>query len=231
MTSGYIQSNVSIVGMRWSSDLRKETIHHEVIDKITINQWLRDPISTLTAHSAKCGRKFTIEGESMYSGLVVIFQASCVKCGQIFSFRKSPCVQTSSGKMGGHLGYSSWRNVHQWWFDMVELYTGTLWMSHVCKANVHRDWRASREINAHTSYAIIAEVAEEKRHIIATNSFHQGIPSITVVVDRGWSKRSHKHSYNAKNGVAVIFWSHTKNYLLFMRISKQILYCVCYCNK
>ena len=30
------------------------------------------------------------------------------------------------------------------------------------------------------------------------NSFHQGIPSITVVVDGGWSKQSDKHSYNAR---------------------------------
>ena len=29
-------------------------------------------------------------------------------------------------------------------------------------------------------------------------------PAITVVVDGGWSKRSHKHYYNAKSGVGVI---------------------------
>ena len=31
-----------------------------------------------------------------------------------------------------------------------------------------------------------------------------GLPAITVVVDGGWSKRSHKHSYNGKSGVVVI---------------------------
>ena len=61
---------------------------------------------------------------------------------------------------------------------------------------------------------------EEKRHAIATNSFHQGIPSITVVVDGGWLKRSHKHSYNAKSGVAVIFESHTRK-LLFMGVRNK----------
>ena len=61
---------------------------------------------------------------------------------------------------------------------------------------------------------------EEKRHAIDTNSFHQGIPSITVVVDGGWSKRSHKHSYNAKSGVAVIFGSHTRK-LLFMGVRNK----------
>ena len=34
----------------------------------------------------------------MHSGLAVILQASCIKCGQIFSIRTSPRVQTSSGK-------------------------------------------------------------------------------------------------------------------------------------
>ena len=45
------------------------------------------------------------------------------------------------------------------------------------------------------------------------NSYHQGIPAITVVVDGGWSKRSHKHSYNTKSWVAVIFGWDTKRLL------------------
>ena len=40
-------------------------------------------------------------------------------------------------------------------------------------------------------------------------SYHQGIPAITVIVDGGWSKRTHKHSYNALSGVGVIFGKHT----------------------
>ena len=40
---------------------------------------------------------------------------------------------------------------------------------------------------------------EEKR-----GNYHQGVPAITVYVDRGWSKHSHKHSYNANSGVAII---------------------------
>jgi hypothetical protein len=40
-------------------------------------------------------------------------------------------------------------------------------------------------------------------------SFHEGIPAITVIVDGGWSKRSHKHSYNANSGVAIIVGKET----------------------
>lgn len=39
--------------------------------------------------------------------------------------------------------------------------------------------------------------------------YHEGVPAITVVVDGGWSKRAHKHSYNAKSGVAIIIGKET----------------------
>ena len=35
---------------------------------------------------------------------------------------------------------------------------------------------------------------EEKRNTIERWSFHMGVPAIAVIVDGGWSKRSHKHS-------------------------------------
>ena len=35
---------------------------------------------------------------------------------------------------------------------------------------------------------------EEKRNAIERGSFHEGVPVIAVIVDGGWSKRSHKHS-------------------------------------
>ena len=96
-----------------------------------------------------------------------------------------------------------------------------LWMWYA-KANVHRHWRVSREINAHNITQSMQEMAEEekKRYAIATKSFHQGIPSITMVVDGNWLKRTHKHSYNAKSAVAVIFGSHTRK-LLFMWVRNK----------
>ena len=45
---------------------------------------------------------------------------------------------------------------------------------------------------------------EEKRLAEEKGSYHKGVPAITVIVDGGWSKRSHKHSYNTKSGVAII---------------------------
>lgn len=45
---------------------------------------------------------------------------------------------------------------------------------------------------------------------------------MTVIGDGGWSKLSHKHSYNAKSGVAVIIGQHTK----LPQGEEQILFCL-----
>ena len=63
---------------------------------------------------------------------------------------------------------------------------------------------------------------EEKELAIQNNEYHQNMPAITVIVDGGWSKRSHKHSYNANSGVGVIFGAATKK-LLYMGIKNK--YC------
>ena len=50
---------------------------------------------------------------------------------------------------------------------------------------------------------------EEKKLAEESGDFHQGVPAITVIVDGGWSKRSHKHSYNANSGVGIIIGKKT----------------------
>ena len=50
---------------------------------------------------------------------------------------------------------------------------------------------------------------EERRLAIERNDYHQGVPAITVICDGGWSKRSHKHTYNAMGGVAIIVGAET----------------------
>ncbi|KAH3819964.1 hypothetical protein DPMN_121708 [Dreissena polymorpha] len=66
--------------------------------------------------------------------------------------------------------------------------------------------------------------AEERRKAIEKGHFHEGIPYFTGICDGGWSKRTHKHTYNASGGVAVIFGAETRNYCtLVSEIS--IAYC------
>ena len=45
--------------------------------------------------------------------------------------------------------------------------------------------------------SMISAAREERDVVIANNSYHQGIPAITVIVDGGRYKCTHKHSYNA----------------------------------
>ena len=74
-----------------------------------------------------------------------------------------------------------------------------------------------KDMRTHLAQSMQEVATEEKRHAVAMNSFHQEIPSITVVRNRSWSKQNHKHSYNTKRGVIVIFRSHTKkNYYLWV---------------
>ena len=68
---------------------------------------------------------------------------------------------------------------------------------------------------------------KEKREIAITdNSYHQGVPAVTVIVDGSWSKCSHKHSYNANSGVTIIIGKATGK-ILHMGASNK--FCsICY---
>ena len=158
---------------------------------------LRDSISMLTKHSAQCSGKCTLEGENVHSGLAVIKQASCIKCGQV-SIRMSPRTEPAIKAVDSQLGCSSQGNGDWRWVDMLELHAcniGNPWHEQVAVFSHQRiPWKEMQQNLA----CSMQQVAEE--HAIAMNSFYQGVPSITVVVDGGWSKRAHKHSYNAKNG-------------------------------
>lgn len=64
---------------------------------------------------------------------------------------------------------------------------------------------------------------EERELAIAEGNFHDGVPYITVVCDGGWSKRGHKHTYNALGGVAVIISAKTGK-LLHLGVRNKFCY-------
>ena len=64
---------------------------------------------------------------------------------------------------------------------------------------------------------------EEKKLAINKGSYHEGIPAITVIVDGGWSKRSHKHSYNANSGIGIIIGKETGK-LLYLGVRNKYCY-------
>ena len=61
------------------------------------------------------------------------------------------------------------------------------------------------KIGAWWKYILSSEMREagreEKRIAEAGNSFFQGVPSVTVLCDGRWSKRSNKHSYIAYSSI------------------------------
>ena len=66
---------------------------------------------------------------------------------------------------------------------------------------------------------------QERQSAVLNGCYHNGVSAITVMVDAGWSKRSHKHSYNAKSGVGVIFGAATKKLLFIGVIYKYCSVC------
>ncbi len=54
------------------------------------------------------------------------------------------------------------------------------------------------------SQSMLEAGREEKKLAEQAGSYHEGVPAIAVIVDGGWSKWSHKHSYNANSGVGII---------------------------
>ncbi|XP_062575148.1 uncharacterized protein LOC134237079 isoform X2 [Saccostrea cucullata] len=64
-------------------------------------------------------------------------------------------------------------------------------------------WLSALESN------ILEAGAQERSLAIERGDYHQEVPAITVITDGGWSKRTHKHSYNALGGVAIIIGKET----------------------
>ena len=66
---------------------------------------------------------------------------------------------------------------------------------------------------------------EEKRQAEERGNYHEGVPTITVLVDGGRSKRSHKHSYNAKIWGSYYCREGDRETTVY-RCTKQVLCCM-----
>ena len=68
-----------------------------------------------------------------------------------------------------------------------------------------------------------AEAGKEEKHLAEKRwDYHEGLPATTVIVDGGWSKHSHRQSYNAKYGVGIIV-GQANGKLLHIRVRNK--YC------
>ena len=163
-------------------------------------------VEQLTAHAASCGSQIILNGEKR-AGLASIISSKCSKCNFTIPLRSSERVLGPNGK-------SQWKvNLDAVWGQMT---TGggysrlqeTMSIFDVPVMAPKNFINAERRIGLwwqQQLQEVMAEAGrEENRFAEERNDFHEGVPTITVVVDGGWSKCSHRHSYNAKSGVGII---------------------------
>ena len=160
----------------------------------------------LALHSTSCVGSVNFCQEKKL-GLASIIKGHCTHCQK--------CIKLeTSAKVKGPRGYIQWEsNLAAVWGEMVtggghsnleEIMSilGIPVLTKPCFINIERGigefWKCC------LTDSMIEAGKEEKRLAEMRGNYHEGVPAITVVVDGGWSKRSHKHSYNAKSGVAII---------------------------
>ena len=160
----------------------------------------------------------------MHVGLAAVLSVKCIKCGSAFRIASSKRVKTSDG-------HKRWKvNVVAMLGQMSTGGSATSLTCALTPMNVPGlNKRLYTEIEQFLSDTIrdllpetmTAAGEQECKLTLEKGDYHQGVSAITVVVDGGWSKCSHKHTYNAKSGVAV-FWT-TNQKLLFIRVCNK--YC------
>ena len=162
-------------------------------------------------------------GELTRAGLASILSSRCAGCLQEFRF-------STSSKVQGMTGGKCWEtNLAAVWGQMrtgvghtplaeTMAVLGVQTMSKQSFMYTERKicewWRDLFE------QSMTSAGKEEREIAIANNSYHQGVPAITVIVDGGWSKRTHKHSYNVKSGVAIIIGKATGK-ILYMGVRNK----------
>ena len=197
---------------------------------------LNEHLKEVAAHAATCNayqskvQSLSLEdtmliGEQARYGMASILAYKCSGCGQNISFATSRRVNTLCG--GKY--WSS--NLAAIWGQMA---TGGGFNHLQESMSVLSIPVMSKQSFVTTEQAIgkcwwdlfnesmQAAGKAERELAIQQNSYHQGVPAITVVVDAGWSKRTHKHTYNALSAVGVIFGQKTGN-LLYLGVRNK--YC------
>ena len=172
---------------------------------------LQQYVNDLSIHSAQCGDSFVLTGETR-QGFASILAGQCSACNHSISLETSP-------KVKGLKQYARWEcNLAAVWGQMV---TGgghqnleeSMSVLGVPVMNKSTFIETERDIGKWWKEQLTKSMAEagaeEKRLAEERGSFHEGVPAITVVVDGGWSKQSHKHTYNANSGVGIIVGKET----------------------
>ena len=156
-------------------------------------------------------------GESRCYGLASVMVCMCLKCCALFRFTSSNIISYSSSdhytvNVGAVLGQIATGVEAD---HLMEQLACVQVPSLSNKSFINMERRMGDVFEAVVGENLLIAGRKEKQLAIEKGNYHNGVPAITVVVDEGWSKCSHKHSYNANSGVGVVFGAATKA-LLFI---------------
>ena len=162
---------------------------------------------TCTSKALQDKHAITLFGEANRAGLTSVLSSHCAGCHQEFKFSTSAKVKGMSGgkqwetNLAAVWGQMTTGGGHKPLAEMMAILgvpTMTKQSFMTTERKIGEWWRDL------FGQSMISAGKEERDIAITNNSYHQGVPAVTVIVDGGWSKRTHKHSYNAKSGVAII---------------------------
>ena len=172
---------------------------------------LQEYTDKLRQHSDNCNGSITLYGETRH-GLATILKGHCATCNETIHLESSDRVTGPNRKamwsvnLGAVVGEMYTGGGHS---RLQETYA-PVGVPVMTKRSFIRTEKAVGDRWKEMLQETMVEAGkEEKRLAEERGDYHEGVPAITVVVDGGWCKRSHKHSYNAKSGVAVIFGKET----------------------
>jgi len=180
-----------------------ENVHDPLDGSRIINlDQLKQFVSELSMHASQCESSITLKGEKK-AGLASILSCCCSKCDFSIALNTSKKVQGPKGKMRWEVNLAAaWGQISTGGgFARLHESMGVLGIPVMAPKNFTS---TERSIGAwwqeKLNEEMIAAGKEEKRIAEEKGDYHEGVPAITVVVDAGWCKRSHRHSYNAKCG-------------------------------
>ena len=207
-TDGYRIMNLE----SWATHVGEITLHSALC-----------PLAQKVAQESGSALKFVCEKKRY--GLASILSVQCMGCWKEFKLWTSPKMQSSDTNRHFEI------NMRAVWGHMATGGGGrslneSLVNMGIPGLNAHTFSQIESEISLWWKQILDKEMiqagAEEREMAIARHDYHEDIPAITVIVDGGWSKRSHKHTYNAAGGTAVIIGAASKK-LLYLGVRNK--YC------
>ena len=151
-------------------------------------------------------------GESHRYGLTSILVCQCLKCHALFrvatsnfiNFDHTDHYSVNVGAVPGQIVTGGGAD------HLTEQLACVQVPSLSTPSFIHLESIMGATLEAMVGRNLLIAGQKERQLAIEQGNYHNGVPAITVIVDAGWSKRSHKHSYSANSGVGVIFGAATK---------------------